>query len=115
MNGASGTREEEFKRHVLESDLPVLVDFFAPWCGPCRALAPALEDIANAYAGRVNVVKVNVDNSPDLASKFNVSGVPTLKIFKAGQDVDTIIGLPPLSTLRRKLDAVAGVPPKNAV
>jgi thioredoxin 1 len=99
--------EVEFQKEVIDSDMPVLVDFFAPWCGPCRALAPALEAAAATYSGRLKVVKVNVDDAQGLAAGYRIRGVPTLMFFKEGEAVDSIVGLPPASALRSKLDAFA--------
>lgn len=107
MNGVKEIREADFQKEVLESKLPVLVDFFAPWCGPCRALAPALEGIAKAYDGRLKVVKVNVDDATVLAAGYRIRGVPTLMFFKGGDVADTVVGLPSAGVLRAKLDAVA--------
>jgi thioredoxin 1 len=106
MNGVRESSEEVFKNVVLASDLPVLVDFFAPWCGPCRALAPALEAIAKNYDGRIKIVKVNVDDAAELAAQYRIQGVPTLMVFHAGKVVDTMVGVPPAKTLLAKLDAV---------
>ena len=103
MNGVKEIQENEFQNEVLESSVPVLVDFFAPWCGPCRALAPALEDIAKTYGDKLKIVKVNVDNAYKLAVDFKIRCVPTLIIFNNGELVDNIVGLPPLSVLRQKL------------
>lgn len=100
-------RETEFGNEVLTSDVPVMVDFFAPWCGPCRMLAPALDGIARAYEGRLKVVKVNVDEAPGLASTYGIRGVPTLMFFRNGEVADTIVGLPPAATLRAKLESQA--------
>lgn len=110
MNGVKEIQESGFQNEVIDSNVPVLVDFFAPWCGPCRALAPALEGVAKTYDGRLKVVKVNVDNAQQLAANYQIRGVPTLMLFKEGKAVDTIVGLPPASTLRAKLDAVAASP-----
>ena len=110
MNGVKEVRDVEFKQEVLESEVPVLVDFFAPWCGPCRMLAPALEGIAKAYEGRLKVVKVNVDEDPQLADAYAIRGVPTVMIFNNGDVVDTMVGLPAGGALRRKLDAVTMAP-----
>jgi thioredoxin 1 len=106
MNGVKEMQEADFQKEVLDSDVPVLVDFFAPWCGPCRALAPALEGIAKTYAGRLKVVKVNVDDAQQLASGYRIRGVPTMMFFKDGEVVDTVVGLPPASVLRAKIDTV---------
>jgi thioredoxin 1 len=107
MNGVKEIGEAGFQSDVIDSALPVLVDFYAPWCGPCRALAPALEGIAKAYDGRVRVVKVNVDDAESLAVKYQIRGVPTLMIFKGGKAVDTIVGLPSAGVLKQKLEAAA--------
>ncbi len=107
MNGVTEIQEGDFKREVLDAGQPVLVDFYAPWCGPCRALAPALEGIAKAYDGRLKVVKVNIDEAQRLAYDQGVRAVPTLMVFKDGRRVDTMVGLPPAQTLRAKLDAAA--------
>lgn len=99
-------KESEFQKAVFESDRPVLVDFFAPWCGPCRALAPALEQLAKAYEGRLKVVKVNVDDASGLAAKFQIRSIPTLLIVKNGAVSDTMVGVPPGGELKRRLDEV---------
>ena len=110
MNGVKEIQEADFGAEVIESKVPVLVDFFAPWCGPCRALAPALEGIAKAYEGRLKVVKVNVDDSPGLAETYRIRGVPTLLAFRRGEVVEQIVGLPSPAVLKQKLDAIAAPP-----
>jgi len=115
MNGVKELQETDFQKEVLDSDMPVLVDFFAPWCGPCRALAPALEGVAKTYDGRLKVVKVNVDDAQQLAANYRIRGVPTLMFFKDGEVVDTIVGLPPANALRAKLDAVVASPTRVGV
>lgn len=107
MNGVREITEANFQAEVLASAAPVLVDFFAPWCGPCKMLAPALEGIAKNYSGRIKVVKVNVDEAGELAAHYRIQGVPTLLIFQDGKPVDVMVGLPPAKTLLAKLDAVA--------
>lgn len=114
MSGVKQVQESEFAKDVLQSDKPVLVDFFATWCGPCRALAPALEALAKEYDGRVSVAKVNVDDAPQLAAKYRVQAVPTLVLFNEGKVVDTMVGVPASYVLRAKLDAVAGEPEKSS-
>ncbi len=96
--------DASFARDVLHSDLPVLVDLWAPWCGPCRMIAPAVEHIAHDYAGRLKVVKLNVDENPRTAGQFQVQGIPTLLIFKGGRVIDRIVGAAPEVLLRGKVD-----------
>ena len=93
-----------FDEVVLKSELPVLVDFYADWCGPCRALHPTLEELAADYAGRAKVVQVNVDENGELASRYNVRGIPALFIIKDGQVVDQTTGLQPRANFERLLN-----------
>jgi thioredoxin 1 len=101
-----------FRSQALESDVPVLVDFWAPWCGPCRMIAPTVEQIATDYAGKVRVGKVNTDENPQVAAGHNISSIPTLLLFKNGQVVDKTIGVTPKQALATMLDkhvATAGL------
>ena len=84
--------DASFQEDVLQSDTPVLVDFWAEWCGPCKQIGPALEDISEAMGDRMKIAKVNIDDSPDTPAKFHVRGIPTLMIFKDGQVVATKVG-----------------------
>jgi thioredoxin 1 len=95
-----------FSQHVLESDVPVLVDFSATWCGPCKLLEPVVHELADTYAGRARVVTVDIDRSPELASSFGVTAVPTLLFFKGGEVVDQAIGLTPGPALEGKLQSL---------
>ena len=87
--------DSNFKHEVLESDVPVLVDFWAEWCAPCHMVAPTVEEIAKEYEGKLKVCKVNVDDAPQTASRYSIMSIPTLAIFKKGEVVDTIVGVVP--------------------
>jgi thioredoxin 1 len=91
--------DANFEQEVIQSDLPVLVDFWATWCAPCKAIAPLIDIVADEYAGKVKVGKVNVDESQATPAKFNVRGIPTLILFKGGAIVDQIVGQVPKSQL----------------
>ena len=97
------TTTDKFEADVLKSDKPVIVDFWAEWCGPCRMVAPVLEEIANEYRGKVVVAKVNVDNEPTLAEQYNVTGIPLLGVFKGGQMVKQLVGARPKAAIVSEL------------
>ena len=97
--------DQNFDEVVLKSDKPVLVDFWAEWCGPCRMVGPVVEELSNEYSGKAVVGKVDVDSNAEISTRFGIRNIPTLLIFKNGQVVDKQVGVVPKSTLAAKLDA----------
>ncbi|WP_269901700.1 thioredoxin TrxA [Paenalcaligenes faecalis] len=96
--------DASFSEDVLQSGQPVLVDYWAAWCGPCKAIAPILDEVAEQYAGRVTIAKLNVDENPETAAKFGIRGIPTLMLFKDGQPTETKVGALSKSQLQELLD-----------
>jgi thioredoxin 1 len=102
--------DQEFETKVLKADQPVLVDFWAPWCGPCRAVAPIVEQLATEYEGKVLFAKLNTDDNQQTAMKFGVMAIPTLLMFRGGNEVARIIGVQPKASLKKTIDGVVGAP-----
>jgi thioredoxin 1 len=96
--------EQTFEGEVLKAELPVLVDFWAEWCGPCRMVAPIVEELAGEYAGRLKVTKVDVDDNQNIAMRYNIMSIPTLGVFKGGQMIERIVGYMPKQELKRRVD-----------
>ena len=108
MSDVRELNSANFDGEVVQSDTPVLVDFWAPWCGPCRMMGPIVDAVAVKYAGRLKVGKVNVDEAGDLAGKFGIRSIPALMIFKGGAQVDMVVGAVPEAELSQRLDRVLG-------
>ena len=100
--------EANWEEQVLQSDMPVMVDFWAEWCGPCKMIAPSVHDMAVEYDGQLSVGKLDVDNSPQIAMQYGVRSIPALIFFKNGQPVDQIVGAVPKGRLKQKIDDVLG-------
>ena len=96
--------DSSFEQDVLESEQPVLVDFWAPWCGPCRVLAPTIEAVAEKYAGSARVVKLNVDDSPSISQRFGIKGIPTMILFKGGKEEERVVGATSKDAISRMID-----------
>jgi thioredoxin 1 len=106
MNKPIHVSDEEFQEKVLNSILPVIVDFWAPWCGPCRMIAPVLDQIAREYEGKLVVAKVNTDENPDWMMKYGVLGIPTVLFISGGEEVDRQVGVGPTEALKKKVEVL---------
>lgn len=104
MSGITHISEAEFEDLVVQEELPVLVDFWAPWCGPCHMIAPVLEELAVDYQGKLKILKVNVDENPGLAGRFEIMGIPTMLLFKKGAVVESITGAMSKTALAAKIE-----------
>ena len=108
MAGPIDVTDNTWEDEVLNSDLPILVDFWAEWCGPCKMIAPAVHDLAEEYTGKLNVAKVDIDNSPEIATKYGIRSIPDLIFFRDGKPVAQVIGALPKGALKKKIDSVLG-------
>ena len=106
MSKPAPVDDDNFDQMVLQADNPVLVDLWAPWCRPCLMLAPTLDELADEYDGKINFVKVDIDQNPKTASRYGIMSIPTLLIFKNGEAVSHIVGVRPKAEVKRNLDAV---------
>ena len=106
MSDVQNVSDDTFQREVLQASTPVLIDFWAPWCGPCRTIGPVVEQLAGEYSGRLKVVKMNVDDNPRTPAQFGVRGIPNLILFKGGEVKEQIIGAVPKAHLVKAIDKV---------
>lgn len=106
MAKPTAVTDTTFENEVLKSDVPVMIDFWADWCGPCKMVAPVVEELADDYDGRVKVAKVDVDSNPQIAGKYGIRSIPTLLFFKDGEPVNQAVGAVPKQVLQEKIDQV---------
>jgi thioredoxin 1 len=104
--GITNVTTATWDKEVLQSEILVMVDFWAVWCGPCRIIAPTVEELAKEYAGRVKMVKLNTDENPDIATKYKIMGIPTIMFFKNGEKLEQVVGAVPKPQLKAKLDSL---------
>jgi len=104
MSSSVAVTDSSFELDVIGSEIPVLVDFWAPWCGPCRVVATVVEEIANQYEGKIKVVKLNTDENPGIATQYGIRSIPTLMLFKGGQKVDSVVGAVPKTTIANTIE-----------
>ncbi len=97
---------KNFQKEIVDSDTPVIIDFFADWCAPCRMMAPVFEEISGEYSGKLKFAKLNTDNSPELAARFNIMGIPCLIVTQDGEEVDRIVGFAPKAAMKQKIDSI---------
>lgn len=105
MAAPKAVTDSDFEQEVLEAETPVVVDFWAEWCVPCKMVAPVLDDLANEYDGKIKFTKVDVDTNPQTAMKYGIRSIPTLLFFKGGSPVDQVVGAVPKAMLKKRLDS----------
>ena len=107
-NGVQHVKHDDFERAVLKSQSPTVVDFYANWCGPCKAVGPVIDSLSQEYSGRVNFAKIDTDANQSLAARYDIESIPTVMIFREGRIVDRIVGAAPAQVYRKKIDAALG-------